>query len=367
MNDPANFLTEDYGNDSENGSTGETGSDESGDKGESGTPKTNETVYDEAIFAAVKKPEVRKLMDTFAKSSELDLNNPREFKIARQLAEKEAINQELKLKIDPSPEAKSYLDAFNDPEPGQQTETPQAPAMDETALPEFVKVARAWKSEADFTESLQNAFELPDGPEKNQAVANVMLGFQDRTFHSLYMPMIQKMIESVQQQELGPVLNDVRKSKDRQVRTEVVSKLAEMQGMEDIFELFDNASDGEIEVDGEKVPDTWINRVLAENPFILNISVKGKTPAETYKKTTAAQYSAAHRLMKAQRSSKADGPSANGYVRVGQAIEKSKRDPERTSLNAPSGRVPAGGRKPSVFAPSSSNGEIAMADLFGRR
>jgi len=296
-----------------------------------------------------------------ANNSDYDLANPTIFKLVRQAAEKELLIRQSK---PTSQEAKDYLDAFNDPEPAAPAETPQPGAASDENLPSYVKVARAWTSPADFTKSLYAAFDMEDGPEKEHAVSEVMLGFVDRSFHELYFPQIQKMVEHLQQAQLGPVLSQVQEARQYQERDSVVKQLESMPGYEDVRELFEFASDGVIEVQGEQVPDTWLNRILVENPFILNsISIKGKTPAESQRKTLAEQYRVAHGLMKAQRERTTDPTTAQRLIGAGQSLERSKRDPARTGLNSGKTGVPAGNRKGDDLLTGGSN-SVSFNDLF---
>ena len=344
--------------------TGEQQIDETSDE-----PQANRNYSFEGI-----KPDVVALIKHLAKNSELDLNNPRDFKVARQLAEKEAVIRDLKKSTDPSPEAKSYLDSFRDPEetqkeataaPAEQLQQPQIPDN----APAFVKKSMAWKTENDFANDLMEAYSMEDGPEKNAAVAQTYLGFFNRSFHELGMPFVQQFVERFVGERLGPVVNEVKTSTEQNQRRELVEKLAKQPGREDIMEMFDPLSDGEVEIvttKGERIaaPDTWLNRVLAEFPSILNIVVEGRNPAETERLTTAERYASAHRLMKSMRKGSIDTKAAKGLVKTGMAIAESKRDPVRTGLNSGKQSVPSRDSAiDDVFGKTSSNGS-SLSDIF---
>jgi hypothetical protein len=172
------------------------------------------------------------------------------------------------------------------------------------------------------------------------------------------------MVQQLQQAQLGPVLSQVQEARQYEERDGVVKQLESMPGYEDVRELFEMASDGVIEVQGEQVPDTWLNRILVEHPFILNsISIKGKTPAESQRKTLAEQYRVAHGLMKAQRERHSDPTTAKRLIGAGQSLERSKRDPARTGLNSGKTGVPAGNRNGDDLL-TGGNGSVSFNELF---
>ena len=351
----------------------ETETPDSGQVEEMGEEAPEEKAQRSYSFEGI-KPDVVALIKHLAKNSELDLNNPRDFKVARQLAEKEARIRELSKATEPSPEAKSYLDLFRDPEekpkeataaPAEQSQQPQIPDH----APAFIKKSMAWKTETDFANDLMEAYSMDDGPEKNAAVAQTYLGFFNRSFHELGMPFVQQFVERVLSERLGPVVNEVKTSTEQNQRRELVEKLAKQPGREDIMEMFDPLSDGEVEIvttKGERIaaPDTWLNRVLAEFPSILNIVVEGRNPAETERLTTAERYASAHRLMKSMRKGSIDTKAAKGLVKTGMAIAESKRDPVRTGLNSGKQSVPSRDSAiEDVFGKTSGNGS-SLSDLF---
>ena len=353
------------------------------DAGETPTAETTgETTEEEApdsnrsySFEGI-KPEVVALIKHLAKTSELDLNNPRDFKVARQLAEKESRIRELSKATEPSKEAKSYLDSFRDAE----EEKKAAPATEQTTqqqtsqptndnLPKFVQKAMAWKNVEDFANDLMEAYSKDDGPEKNAEIAQTYLGFFDRTFHQNAMPIVADYVERMLNERLGPVMNEVRASNEQSQRRELVERLAQQPGREDIMEMFEPLSDKEVEIvstTGERMlaPDTWLNRVLAEYPSILNIEVKGRNRAETERLTTVERYASAHRLMKGMRKESIDTKQAKGLVKTGIAIAESKRDPIRTGLNSGKSGVPSrDSAVEDIFGKGSGNGK-SLADLF---
>lgn len=361
MDDPKNAG---FDNDGDKGQSFDNGSDGEETPREATNSDPSETPISTTEGAQFKgiKPEIVDLIKQVASNGEFDLANPKEFKAARQIAEKEQQIRNLKKSGDPSPAAKNYLDAFNDPEPQQPGQQQQQQQGEPQEPPPHVKLAREWNNPADFTKSLYQAFDMDEGPEKEAAVSNVMLAFVDRAMHELYLPQIHGLVKDLQQQHLGPVVDEVQQSRQAAERRSVVDTLAKQEGFADVHSMFEPASDGEIQFEGEMIPDTWLNRVLVEHPHILQIEVKGKTPRESERKTLAARYTAAHRLMKAQRAEKTDPATANGLIRTGRAIEQSKRDPVRTGLNAGKAGVSSGGRKESIFG--NSGGETTMASLF---
>ncbi len=336
------------------------------------TVETDEFPPTHASFKGI-RPEIVALMKHVAGKGEYDLNNPREFKAARQIAEKEARIRELSKAGEPSPAATDYLDAFRDkdlePPAGQPAPAAQPPAQTAAeALPDFVEIARKWKSPSDFTPDLLDAFEMVDGPEKNAAVANRFLGLNDRQFHETQVPYIAQMINHFLEQRLGPVVHEVTEARQMSERRSVVDTLAKQEGLSDVHELFELVTDGTLEFKDPKtgelsmVPDSWLNRALIENPDILKWVVKGRNDAETDRLSLAARYRAAHREMTRMRKGSIDPAAARTLVATGKAIEKSKRDPVRTELNAGKPGVQTGTRKESLFG--HSDGEVKMSDLW---
>lgn len=368
MDDPKNVITEEAGFDETPEEPAQTAAEPAESTEESDETTNQEQPQETAGQVSFKgiRPEVVAILKHLAKADELDLADPKVFKMARQIAEKEAMIRDLK-KQTPDPAAQNYLDAFNDPEPEPQQPKPgQEQVQDQgqqEALPPYVEKAKKWQSPKDFAKDLEQAYDIQDPEERSAAVADTMLGFLDRALMQNYLPQFRQMFENLQQQRLGPVMNQVQEAQEMQIRQSAVETLEKMEGFSDIRELFEPASDGEIELDGEKVADTWINRTLVAFPGILELHVQGKTPAETRKKTYARRYAEAHRLMKVLRQTQGDNQTQpKALINAGKAIEASKRDTVRTSLNAGKSGVPTGGRQGSVFGSGNSN-EFSMREL----
>ncbi len=368
MNDPANVITEEEGfaEPSEEPATEAAEPAESTDDADqTANQKQPQDTAGQVSFKGI-RPEVVAILKQMAKAEAYNLADPNVFKMARQIAEKEAMIRDLK-KGTPDPAAQNYLDAFNDPDPTPQPKPGEQAAQgepgQEQALPPWVEKAKKWNAPTDFAKDLEQAYDIVDPEERAAAVANTFLGFVDRAIMQNYFPQFQQMFDQLQQQRLGPVMNQVQEAQEAEIRRNAVETLATMEGFSDIHEIFEPASDGEIELGGEKVADTWINRALVAFPGILEIQVQGRTPAETRRKTYARRYAEAHRMVKVLKQAQGDNQTpAKALINAGKAIEASKRDTVRTSLNAGKSGVPTGGRDGSVFGAGNSDG-FSMRDL----
>lgn len=313
------------------------------------------------------KPEVVALMKHFAATDkDYDLNDPKDFKSIRRFAEQEVHARGLKAGQPPSEEAKSYLDLFSDPEPEKKAaDAPKANQVTdgEEDLPNYAKVARKWQKPADVSKSLAEAFDMDDGPAKDDAIADVLMGLDERNFMEIHLPRVEQLVNHLIESRLGPVLESSNEEREYAMRREVVGRLAGMDEYKDIHDLFEKASNDTISVNGEEVEDTWINRVIKQFPGVLKIREDGKSPAERQRKTLGSRYTEAHRLMKVLRGQEIDPKKAAGLVQTGRTIEKSKQaDSVRHGLNAGRTGSPNGGRKDDGFG--SDFGKPSPMDLL---
>lgn len=350
------------------------------ESGESETPNTpaaepvkSTTNQPEPVKQPSIKPEVQSLMEQYATELGVDLKDPLHAKTVRMIAERENLILEGKKAAPPVPEAKDYLDRFRDPDPKTKAEsasttetTPTEPtATRDEDLPEFVRVAKSWQKPEDFVDSLDSAFELPlDDPKRKTTIASVFQGFVERMFQETLFPRTMGAVESMTNSRFEPVIHEMNAASDSQVRRSVVDTLATDEAYADIMDMFEPVTGGTITVEGEQVADTWLNRVIAKVPDILDISVKGKTPAESKRLTIAKQYRAAHSIMRSLREADKSLPAdKQTLINTGKAIAKTSRpDPDRQGLNKSGEKAPSGGRE-SIFAASHGDG-ISMRELF---
>lgn len=321
---------------------------------EQATPaaETTETVTKEAtalppeLFKGI-PDDVAELMRAAAETGEYDLKNPALFKAVRQIAEKEKLIREGKKAEPLSPDASDYLKAFMDPEPESTTAQETAPT-DAPKIPDYIELANSWKDPTnDAYAALSEAYSMDtEGPEKAGKVIATHKALIDRHVHEEFMPAVANFIQRTLEAHLGPVMQDVQERQQEQIRFDVVQKMAQDPRFEGIMGLFEPTGQGVIEHAGQKFEDRMINRIFAEHPELLDITVKGKNEQESQRLTIAKRFAAAHRLMKtmqAQRPGKTDSTTVKSAVKTGMAIANSKRDADRSGLNSGKPGVPSTG------------------------
>lgn len=290
--------------------------------------------------------DVAELMQAAAETGGYDLTNPALFKAVRQIAEKEKLLRESKKAEPLSSDANDYLAAFMDPEP--ESKPSETALVEAPKVPDFIELANSWKDPVnDAYTALSDAFSIEqEGPEKSRKVITTLKAITDRHVHEEIMPSVANLVQQMLQSHLGPVMQDVQERQQEQLRLSVVEKMAQDPKFEGIMDLFEPTGQGVIEHQGQKFEDRLINRIFADHPELLDISVKGKNEQESQRLTIAKRFAAAHRLMKtmqAQRNSRPDSKTVKSAVKAGMAIAQSKRDPDRTGLNAGKPGVPSTG------------------------
>ena len=153
-------------------------------------------------------------------------------------------------------------------------------------------------------------------------------------------------IEKAIEDRLGDVLPAVRQQveigKLNDARNFALDQLAQVKGMENVRDLF-KAETGAtpLEYNGEKYPDTPMNRAIRDNPWIMHIQRDHDDPATAAKLTFIARFQAA---WKYANSKKVDPETAQNLVQAGQQMAERKIDDRtRQSLNAGRGATTSGG------------------------
>lgn len=345
LDDPANLVTSDSSPERETNPE-ETPQDNQADD-DSAEEETSEQTATEGAFKGI-KPAVVAILKHLAKQEALDLSDPRDFKVARMIAEKENRIRELQLAQEPTEEARNYLDAFRDPArpetPAQNGYVPQQVPPEQTQ-PEYRQLADKWGDEAAFYSDFMDAMEMNESPEKPKRLSNVLFGVMDVAMRSQHLPAILHMVNQIIDHRVGPAVQQADEVRQGQMIRETVDTLAKQKGFEDIETLFEPASDGVLEYNGNRIADTWVNRAVIAVPDILDIKVGDGKSAESKRMTTAKQYAAAFQVMRMLRTNSSDTTAVNRGVTAGLAIERSKRDPVRQALNAGKPRsAPTGDR-----------------------
>jgi hypothetical protein len=334
--------------------------------------KSTET-QNQPDLSDVKDADVRKLMVEEASKRKLNLDDPRDREIARSLAEAQNQIRILRLKADPSAPAQSYLkgvlskfdekpekDQSAEPQKDQAAATPN-PNAEAPNLPDFMKVAQNWQQPTDFSEDLLSAYESQD----KKRISDVYMGFVHRMIQD-YVPILHQQITETVNQRLGPLAQEAEVLQSFEVNNQVIGVLKSDPSFADIEKIFENASSGKVELNGEQVPDTWLNRILSRNPMIELIQVEGKTKAESDRKTRAARYAAIYEEYQRMQGGPIDPNQAKKLVDAGRAAAQTRRDPVRQSLNAGRTGVPTGAKPTGKFRDivSYNDGAMSVNDLF---
>jgi hypothetical protein len=174
-----------------------------------------------------------------------------------------------------------------------------------------------------------------------------MNAFWMRQYVAMGIPIVQNVISQRLQAEFGDALDMLRKHREQShhdhLYAGVLERLSKLKGYERIGELFETLSEQNIKVRSESVPDTRINRLLRENPWILDIHRNDRNPDKALQKTHLARFQALVKQWK-----KNDGSvslkDAKKLLESGAEIERRKQtDTARQRLNAGPGATSAGG------------------------
>lgn len=167
-----------------------------------------------------------------------------------------------------------------------------------------------------------------------------------RQFAAMGLPVVHNLISQRLQAELGDALHYVRAQREsdhrQQLYAGVLSKLEKLNGYEKLPELFQPLSDKRIRVRSNEVADTRMNRILRENPWILDIQKEDRDPAKALQKTHLARLQAVMRQWK-DREGSVPVKDVPKLVETGAEIERKKQtDATRQRINAGPGATGAG-------------------------
>jgi hypothetical protein len=225
---------------------------------------------------------------------------------------------------------------------------------EQTEKPEpgkFGDIGDAWKAPSDALQALSEAY-TPDenGKVNYDKVNEVELAIFARRFQA-FMPWVDKAVEAFVKTNFGDLYQDLqvnrRNREYQQSYQSVVDGLKGQKGLEDIDKMFQ--ADGTFEHKGKKFDNSPYNRVLRDNPLLLNIRVdrhpatgKFLDPKTAEKFTIAARMKEAHRLWK-QSKNVLPASDVQKVVKAGaQAQERNAQHRTRQALNAGGGASAAG-------------------------
>jgi hypothetical protein len=219
-------------------------------------------------------------------------------------------------------------------------ESPKSDAEPPAKQDDNKPLYESWNSAADGYQAMTKAWELVKEKGDFSKVNEV-----DQAFFSARVlaatPHFQKIAQQVIKETFGDLLPDieasVRTRREDTAREWALQKLSKEKGFENIDDLFKAEPDSEPIIDGEdKFPNSPLNRILSENPEIMDINVthfKGKPLSEqdALRATFLKRYRLIQNLAKR---GKIDSKRAKKLVQSGAEMEKrTKTDRVRQELN----------------------------------
>jgi hypothetical protein len=315
--------------------------------------------------------DIEALIQQFAKEHHLDLEDEHQKLIAKRLADKEAMIQKLQkgAAATGAKESKNYLADFQKKLDGEAAaaaeDTEETPEVTPTEkLKEEVVAAPSdrlklndigdvWENGEQAAEAYNAAWQEGNYRKASEIETSLF----KRRMLSIGLPFtmmaMEKRLESFKsellQKDLGDVLPSVRRSVQQEQQSQAhemaVTELKSIPGLKPIVDtMFDADSEEPLIVDGEKFPNSPLNRVLAENDELLKINVEHKDPIKAKALTLHARFLAAAKLIKAGQNKGISRDEAKDLVRTGATIAKREngQDRVRQGLNAGSGATGLG-------------------------
>lgn len=223
----------------------------------------------------------------------------------------------------------------------------------------FNDIGDNWKGPDDYYQQYSEVWaEVQRAAEQGlkpnwRAINELDIAMFNRRAHPLIQSLRMQMARELDQirEQIGPVVPHFQQLAAQQRETsaqqQVVTKIMSDPKIGPVLqEMRTPNGNGLIDVEGQKVPDTPLNRTLAKNPWIMKI--KGGTPEETYRE----QYKAAISMY---RQSKQSPTTAKKLVEAGQKIQqKAAADRTRQNINAGRGSSATSAGAPSGGKTSSS-------------
>lgn len=230
------------------------------------------------------------------------------------------------------------------PPAGATDPTKPAAAADGTAQPSQpqgnpIDDGFTWKDERDAMTDFDAAFDKRD----IEGMAKVQRGIIMR-YMAPVVSAFQAQIAQLEAQlkEVTPEVRQSRQAKQQEEDTLVAQASLRAQ-LPDFDELFADAPNGQtVTINGQTLPATPINRVIAAYPHIMNIRVEDANPRIAQRKTLAAQYEMAYRMYQGMRTPKLTPEAAKKAFDAGQqAAAVSQQHQTRQVLTAPGTPAPA--------------------------
>jgi hypothetical protein len=211
----------------------------------------------------------------------------------------------------------------------------QQPAIQQPALPEYLRTPEMAYAE------LSSALAQGDFSHAHE-VEEQMFGLRMAAMAPNIQAMIQAEARKIVQESVGDVLPAVRQSVEQQKAEfdkEVALSELERAGEGEIRKLLEPLSDTPIEVNGKRFADTEANRVIAENPWILNILVSHEDPRMAYRLTLINRYRAIGQMSRLKQGGQsAPAPAAPAAPGAAASAPASGIPPEQAQALVQAGR-----------------------------
>lgn len=263
---------------------------------------------------------------------------------------------------------------------GEDTEQPPAPPEPAKANPSeqpkaaapgqpvFGDIGDAWKRPEDGQTALieaLNAGDVRSAHEIQQAmfVRNM----------AQFGPVLTQMVNHMLEQRIGPLEPIVKAQRDSAAQNEgLESARTQVMGLSDgrgeMFRSMTKPDNPEpLEVDGQRLPNTPLNRILMEYPHILKLREQHANPKEAARLTALAQYEAAMTIYHRQQQQRTAAPEAGQkLVQAGkQLAEKQAQEQTRQQMNAgKTSAASAAGKKSFLDDFGPQDGRISAQQLW---
>jgi hypothetical protein len=199
---------------------------------------------------------------------------------------------------------------------------------------------------SDFITAINEGFDKKDMRGASR-VFQEMFRREMHPYRDAIQGMIREELSGFEREKLGDVLPDVRKtvaeraaSNNRQFAEKQLRTDAQFSA--DLDQLRKPLSDKVHEFDGEQYPDTMLNRIVMEKPYILRIRVDHQDPKTAQILTHMEQLRAIRREMASQQHSPAKGKE---LVRAGAEMAKRESNKERARQGLNGGASSGGNSK----------------------
>jgi hypothetical protein len=327
------------------------------------------------------------LLQQFAKRTGLDPNDPGQKKTLDTLVAKEKYIQELQGKLkasdvaaqadQPQPLTKfeqEQIQAAEAAAAAQQGKQGQAPQMPNVG--QYNDVGAQWQSPSDAYQDLSRAWSHAQETGDFRPVVATEAALYERRFDAIGMPKVQALVAAQMNQffeqhfgTMMPMLQEQAAMAQSAAAEEFAfHELEGTDSYKDIRALNQEQEGPPLTVNGEQYRNTPLNRILAENPWIMHIKRDAPDPQVADRLTYLARLKAAHSIHSKGRIS---AQAAKALVDAGSQQEQRRaQDAVRQSLNkggTPSKGLDKGGAKPKSYMEElmgvGSDGPMSFSDL----